>query len=188
MRSLTRDTLQWALTLLNAFCGPICCQTSPGLWRPAFSANCDRLSRSSYCQQFLSLCLYLQKCIWTPCISPPLEASSTLYRVAALSLTDQNSCRDGTHIEWMDLPRHPLLVGEHSLRSSPTMGLHLSKLVNNCWKSTTLIISIFQDTIRRQTVLSSDLTSTYDKPCSKWLWVTSHAGVSPHTLSFGQTA
>ena len=78
--------------------------------------------------------------------------------------------------------------GEHSLRSSPTMGLHLSKLVNNCWKSTTLIISIFQDTIRRQTVLSSDLTSTYDKPCSKWLWVTSHAGVSPHTLSFGQTA
>ena len=51
-----------------------------------------------------------------------------------------------------------------------------------------LITSVFWGTTRGQTVLSSDHTSTYGKLCSKRLLETSRVGVSPHTLSFGQTA
>ena len=191
MRSLTRDTLWWALISQNAFGGLICCLTLPGLWRPASSANCDKPSRSSYHLQFPSLHIYLQKCIWTPCISPSLEASSTLYRVAALSLTgwSSNVFKQRQHTHWANgSTKASFAGGEHSLWSSPTMGLHLSKLVNNCQRCTTLITSTFQDTTSRWMVLSSDLTSMYNKPCSKWLWVTSHAGVSLHTPSFGLTA
>ena len=104
----------------------------------------------------------LQKCIWTPCISLPLDASSTSYRVTALSLTGWNSdvFMQRQHTYWVNgSTKTSFVSGEHSPRSSPTMGLHLSKLVNNCWRSTTLITSVFQDTIHGWTVLLSDLTS-----------------------------